>query len=127
MAKKTIRYSEQFKLQVIKDIESGRFPTIAAARRHFGIQGIGTISDWLRKYGKNHLLGKVVIVQKPDELDEKKRLKKRIKELEQALVQTQVQSVIHESYFEIVCEENGIKDIEAYKKKLNSKLQTRHS
>ena len=48
-------YSACFKQQVIADLENGRFPSIEAARIHYGIGGNTTIQKWLIRFGKNHL------------------------------------------------------------------------
>jgi transposase len=43
-------YSMSFKLQVVREVESGEIsPT--AAKRKYGIQGDRTVITWLRKYG----------------------------------------------------------------------------
>ena len=72
------RYSEAFKLQVVSEIEAGK-SSIDGVRRRFGIGGGGTISRWLRDYGKNHLLGKVVRVEKLEERDRVRELEKKIR------------------------------------------------
>ena len=56
------RYSSAFKQKVISEIESGEL-TIAEARKIYDIKSSPTIYIWLRKYGKNHLINKVVQVQ----------------------------------------------------------------
>jgi len=122
MAKQVVRYSESFKMQVISELESGKVASMAEARRKYGIKGGGTIKGWLKKYGKNHLLSKVVKVKTPEDLDETKALKKRIAELEKALADTSVKAVINEAYFQVVCEEFGVTDFEGMKKKLDVKL-----
>ena len=53
------RYSHAFKQKVVSEIESGKF-TIAEARRIYDIKSPGTIPYWLKRYGKNHLLTRVV-------------------------------------------------------------------
>jgi transposase-like protein len=122
MRRQVIRYSEAFKMQVIHDLESGALPTVAAARERYGIPGGQTVQNWLRKYGKNHLRSKVVKVQTPKDRDQVKALKKRIKELEKALASTQVDAVLNDAYYQIVCERHGITDPEEFKKKLDVKL-----
>ena len=57
------RYSEEFKAKVIDDISSGRFPSIAACARHYGINKTETIIKWLRQAGKTDLLPKILIVE----------------------------------------------------------------
>ena len=117
MEHRTVRqYSLCFKRQVIDDLESGRFGSIDAARRHYGIRGRGTIQIWLRKYGKNHLLPKVVIVQKPDEKDQIRELKRQVAELQRVLGQTQAQNVLNGEFLKLACDQLGC-EIEAFKKK----------
>jgi transposase len=95
-----IRYSESFKLHVISEIESGNL-TIEGARRRYGIKGGETVQKWLRRYGKNHLLGKVVRVERPEEKDRVKELEAKVRELESALAQSQVKLFAYESLIEV--------------------------
>lgn len=122
-----IRYSEAFKLQVIGELESGKFDCIEQARRAYGIGGTNTIQKWLRKYGKRNLLGRVIRVEKPEERDQIKALKARIRELERAVADSKVQEVLSRAYFEIVCEQYGVDDIEGLKKSIARKLSERES
>lgn len=43
-------YSHSFKLQVVREIESGE-QSISGALRQYGIQSHGTVLNWVRKYG----------------------------------------------------------------------------
>ena len=43
-------YSMTFKLEVVKEIESGLIST-SGAKRKYGIQARSTVINWLRKYG----------------------------------------------------------------------------
>jgi transposase-like protein len=113
----TIRYSEGFKLQVLRELEMGRFAHRAAAARAYGIRGSGTIEYWARKYGKNHLLGKVIRVEKPEEINESRELRKRVRELEKALADAHLKQRFDEAYLSIACEAAGIEDVEEFKKK----------
>lgn len=114
-----MRYSISFKRQVVADLESGRFESIESARQHYGIGGRETIQTWLRKYGKNHLLPKVVIVQKPNERDQIRQLKQQVAELQQALGQTQVENVLNNEFLKIACDELAC-DVETFKKKVGT-------
>ena len=112
-----IRYSEAFKLQVVREIDEGKFVNYASASRAYGIRGPNTIAYWIKKYGKNHLLNKVVRVEKPNERNEMKKLKERIRKLESALSDTHIDLVIEKEYFKMACEAAGIDDIGEFKKK----------
>ncbi|MFV0200777.1 helix-turn-helix domain-containing protein, partial [Empedobacter falsenii] len=43
-------YSMSFKLNVVKEIESGELSTVGACRK-YGIQARSTVMSWLRKFG----------------------------------------------------------------------------
>ena len=118
-----IRYSLGFKQQVIRQLESGRFGSISEAQEHFGIKGQSTISYWLRKYGRNHLCAKVVRVEKPDEKNRIRELKKQVRQLKEALGQTQAEKIIGEEFLKIACEQLG-QDVEKFKKKAGTERFT---
>lgn len=78
-----VRYSICFKQKVVKEIEEGL--GIEAARRLYDIKGQGTIQRWLRKFGRNHLLNKIVRIEMEGEKDRVKELEQEIKKLKEAL------------------------------------------
>lgn len=86
MRDRTVRkYSACFKQPQragVADLENGRFESIQAARIHYGVGGCGTIQRWLKQYGKNHLLGKVIRVEKPNEADRIGELKRQVAALQ---------------------------------------------
>lgn len=114
---RTVRYSEAFKLQVLRELEEGRFETRAAAARAYGIRGQGMIAYWARRYGKEHIMGKVVRVEKPKERNEVKELRQRVRQLEKALTDAHLEHRFDEAYLQIACEAAGIEDVDAFKKK----------
>ena len=117
-----MRYSEAFKLQVIHELESGRFESRAQAARTYGIRGKMTIASWARKYGKNHLLGKVVRVESAKEGNELRELRKRVRDLEKALSSAHLKGHFDEAYLRIACRAAGIEDVEGFKKKHAGRL-----
>lgn len=118
MGRKTvIRYSEAFKLQVLRELEEGKFPSKEAVRRAYGIHGGGTLLKWIIKYGKENLLDKVVRVETPKEVSELKQLRKRIRDLEKGLADAHLDLKLEEAYTRIACKAAGIEDVDAFKKK----------
>ncbi len=115
-----IRYSISFKQEVIRQLELGRFTSIGQAQSHYGIAGNGTIQKWLKKYGRNHLCPKVVRVEKPDEQNQVRELKKQVRQLREALGQTQAEKIIGEAFLEIACENMGV-EVDTFKKKVDTK------
>ena len=90
MENTVIRYSEAFKQKVIHEIESRQL-TPAEVVRKYDVSAM-SINYWLKRFGKHHLLKKVVRVEMPDEIkstDIIKKLKREKQELESALAQTQ--------------------------------------
>lgn len=110
-----IRYSEAFKMQVVRELEENDLP-FAHLQRKYGIKGCDTIQKWTRQYG-NGSRGKVIRVQKPAEIDELKELKKRVRLLETALADANVDLAIERAYTRLACERAGIKDVAEFKKK----------
>jgi len=113
----TVRYSEAFKLKVVHELESGRFGSAFEAGRAYGVRGSGTVGYWLRRYGKDHLLGKVVRVMKADERAEVVALRKQVRELKAALADAHIDARLDAAYLKIACRTAGIEDVEAFKKK----------
>lgn len=122
MAGTVIRYSEAFKRQVVEELESGRHRHVEEVRQKYGIGGRDTVQRWVRKYGRGHVLPKVVRVESMGEKDRIEALQKRVKQLEKALAEAQVDQVLSRAYFELACEEFGITDVEGFKKNADQRL-----
>lgn len=99
--KTLIRYSTAFKQKVVSEIESGKF-SIAKARKIYDIGGGSTIHSWIKKFGKNHLLAKVVRVEMKNEQDKLKQLAQQIQQLESALAHAHLKNICLESLLECV-------------------------
>jgi len=116
MAKTVVRYSEAFKLNVVDELQRGRFGSPFEASRAYGIGGQETVSRWLKQYGKEELLKKVIRVEKRGEPGEIKRLKDRVRRLEASLADAHMDSALDRAFFEMLCERTDT-DIGAFKKK----------
>ncbi len=112
-----IRYSEAFKMEVVRELEDNDLP-FDHAKRKYGIRGNDTIRRWVGKYG-NGSRGKVIRVQRPEEIDEMKRLKERVRRLETALADANVDLALERAYTRLACKRAGIKDVEEFKKKVD--------
>ncbi len=105
---KTIRrYSMAFQQKVVSEIEAGTL-TRAEAQRLYDIRGSETITKWLRKRGKNHLLTRVVRVQMADETSTVKHLEKEKQRLESALAQAHLKILTLEATLEVLEEKSGM-------------------
>jgi transposase-like protein len=114
--KETIRYSEALKQQVIRELESGKFASAAAAARAYQIRGSRTVIGWLRKYGRGDLMPRRITITTMKEEDELSALKKRVRQLEKALSDTHVKELLGAAYLEMACEELGL-EVDEFKKK----------
>ena len=116
MSSTTMKYSEAFKLQVIDEIETGRFASPYEASQAYGIRGKSTVYNWLRNYGKTALLNKVVRVEKAGEPREIKRLKERVRQLEHLVADLTMDKALEKAGLEILCERHN-EDPGVFKKK----------
>ena len=114
-----VRYSDCVKRSVIEEIEKNGL-SIEECRRKYAIGGATTIQKWLKMYGKNHLLNKIVRVETIDEIQEIKALKKEIKALKEAYAEMAIENKVYETYLQVYGEETGRS--EEIKKKLEQEL-----
>ena len=114
-----VRYSDCFKRSVIEEIEKNGL-SIEECRRKYAIGGATTIQKWLKMYGKNHLLNKIVRVETIDKNQEVKVLKKEIKALKEAYAEMTIEKKVYETYLQVYGEETGRS--EEIKKKLEQEL-----
>jgi transposase-like protein len=121
--KQIIQYSEAFKMEVVREMETQGLNS-NQVRQKYGIRGGGTVEKWARKYG-NGLLGKVIRVETSKDVDERKKLKERVKRLESLLADTNLELALERQYTRLACELAGIEDVEAFKKKGAGKPRTR--
>jgi hypothetical protein len=103
----------------VADVEAGRFGSCHAAQQAYGVRGNETVPRWVRQYGKSHLLGKVVRVQKQDELSELALLKAQVKQLKAFALDMAMDRALEKAAFDMVCEQQGIDPV-AFKIKLAS-------
>lgn len=113
--KPAIRYSEAFKMTVVRELEESQVP-FEEIRRKYGIGGCDTVQGWVRQYG-NGCRGKVIRVEKPAEINELKKLRERVKRLEKALADATLELQVEKAYTQLACERAGIQDVEEFKKK----------
>ena len=99
------RYSEAFKREVVREYEAGASAT--RLREKYGIQGGSTVTQWVRKYGREGSRYELMVIQKPEEQARVKALKQRVAALEKALAQVTLDKLMLESTVEVLEEELG--------------------
>lgn len=102
-------------MEAVRQVEMEDLP-FTTIQRKYGIKGADTVRTWVLKYG-NGSRGKVIRVQKPEEIDEARQLKKRVRQLETALADANVDLAIERAYTRLACQRAGIKDVAEFKKK----------
>jgi transposase-like protein len=117
-----IRYSEAFKLALVRELEAQDLP-FEHVRRKYGILGCNTVQQWVRRYG-NGTRGKRIRVEKPEEINELKRLKERVRRLESALADANIDLALERAYTALACERAGV-DIAEFKKKATGQLRSK--
>lgn len=91
-----IRYSISFKQKVVREIEEEGL-SLSEASRRYGIKGGETIQNWLRKFGKNHLISKIVRVEMKGEKDRLKELEVELKRVKLALADATLKNDVLET------------------------------
>ena len=110
-------------MAVVRELEETDSPVLHV-RQKYGIKGGDTVPNWLGKYG-NGSRGKVIRVEKPEEINEMKRLKERVRLLEAALADANIEAALERAYTRIACRRAGIEDVEAFKKKADGTRGTK--
>lgn len=123
-SRRVVRYSEAFRLQVVEEIEAGKFGSAHEAALSYGIGSSDTVMNWLRRYGRWEHASKVVRVEKPGEMSENKKLRDRVRKLEEALADVHIDRALDRAYFEMLCEQTGVSP-EEFKKKRGGTRSTR--
>jgi transposase-like protein len=114
-----IRYSEAFKMEVVREVEA-EGKSFHEVRRKYGIGGCDTVQNWVRRYG-NGTRGKILRVEKPEEINELKQLRERTRRLEKALADANLDLALERQYTRLACQRAGIENVEEFKKKAAGK------
>jgi transposase len=96
--KTPVRYRVSFQQQVVRAIESGE--SLEVLQRRYGIKGGQSVEKWLCKFGKPHLLNKLVRLETMEEKARVKQLEDEIRKLALAdamLAQRSLEVVIGEA------------------------------
>ena len=109
-------------MEVVGEVEREGLP-FDQVRRKYGIAGSWTVQKWVRKYG-NGSRGKMIRVEKLEEINEKEQLKRRVRVLEGALADANVDLALEREYTRLACERAGIRDVAEFKKKADGQRPT---
>jgi transposase-like protein len=97
------RYSISFKKHVVEELESGS--SYSHLQKKYDIRGAETIQKWVKAFGKNHLLNKMVRIETLDEKQRLKELELENKKLKAALADSIIGNKMLETLIEVANEE----------------------
>jgi transposase-like protein len=100
---KVIRYSRAFKLQLVREVERGELCAYQAQLK-YGIRGAGTVPRWVRQFGSGKH-GKVIRVERPDEMRENARLRQQLRQTKEALADAHLELALERAYLAEACEQ----------------------
>lgn len=117
----SIKYSEAFKQQVIREYEKGEY-SVNELQRRYGIGGNTTVWKWIRgsSYYRGATEPRKVIIMGKDEKTELERYKEKIKKLEKVVNEQRMKVKVLERIWEVAREEYGAE----FKKKCLQKLSS---
>lgn len=110
---KVIRYSRAFKLQLVREVESGEHCAHRVALKYD--VGPHTVLRWVRQFGSGKY-GKVIRVERADELRGTVRLRQQLRQAKEALADAHMALALERAYLEVACEQMD-QSVEDFKKK----------
>jgi transposase-like protein len=118
---KVIRYSQAFKLQAVREVESGQCCAREVAQK-YGITGSNTVLRWVRQLGSGRY-GKIIRVQKAQEINQLARLRTELRQAKEALADTHIELALERAYLAQACEQMEL-SVEGFKKKQSGGRRT---
>jgi len=109
-----IRYSKGFKMQLVREVESGQ-GSACGVQRKYNIKGTHTVMRWVRQYGSGRY-GKIIRVEQADEVNELARLRGQLRQAKEALADAHMELALEKAFLNVACEQMG-QSAEAFKKK----------
>ena len=121
---KIIRYSKSFKMQLVREVETGK-SNAWAVQRKYDIKGANTVMRWVRQFGSSKY-GKLIRVEQANEVNEAVRVRGELRRVKEALADTHVALALEQALLAVACEELD-QSLEAFKKKHAGGRRTRRS
>ena len=121
---RVIRYSHAFKLQLVREVETGQRCAFAVQRK-YNIKGATTVMRWVRQFGSGKY-GKVIRVEQPDEINETARLRSQLRQTKEALADAHMELALEKAFLAVACEQMD-QTVEGFKKKRAGGPRTRRS
>lgn len=101
-------------MQAVREVESGRLCAWEVTQK-YGIGGSATVMRWVRQLGSGQY-GKIIRVEKPDEIKQLTRLQLELRRAKEALADAHMELALERAYLAEACEQMDL-SVEAFKKK----------
>jgi transposase-like protein len=121
---RVIRYSHPFKMQAVKEVESGE-DCAWAVQRKYHIKGANTVMRWVRQFGSGRY-GKIIRVEKADQVNEATRVRSQLRQVKEALADAHMELALEKAFLVVACERLD-QTVEDFKKKHAGRPRTRRS
>jgi transposase-like protein len=109
-------------MQAVREVETGQ-NCARAVERKYGIKGNGTVTGWVRQLGSGKY-GKIIRVEKPDEISEACRLRRQLQLTKGALADAHIELALEKAFLRVACEQLD-QTVEGFKKKHDGRPRTR--
>lgn len=109
------RYSQAFKMQAVREVESGERCAYGVGLK-YDIKGTDTVMRWVRQLGSGKY-GKVIRVEKANEVNEAARLRSQLRQAKEALADAHMELALEKAFLVVACEQMG-QSPEAFKKSM---------
>ena len=108
-----IRYSKAFKLQCVREAETG---TCCAheVQHKYKIKGSATVMRWVRQLGSGRY-GNIIRVEKANEVNLTTQLRSELRRVKEALADTHLALALEQAFLAAACEELN-QSLESFKK-----------
>jgi len=114
-------YTDAFRRKVVQEVVDGKWTGYFHAQRVYGIRGSLTVKNWMVRYGYGHLLERIVVMKRNEEVDEVKKLTAEVKRLKESLADVYLDLQIEKQVSLILLKETG-RTREEVKKNMHGKL-----
>jgi transposase-like protein len=119
-----IRYSKAFKMQCVREVETGKSCAFTVQRK-YRIKGAATVMRWVRQFGGGQY-GKIIRVERAHEVNEASQLRSELRRVKEALADTHMELALEQAFLVVACEEMD-QSVEDFKKKHAGGRRTRRS
>src|SRR5262245_18199328 len=100
---KVIRYSRAFKMQAIREVESGE-KCAHEVQLKYGIKSSSTVPRWVRQFGSGRH-GNIIRVERADETRELLRMRRELRQTKEALADAHMELALERAYLAEACEQ----------------------